>query len=363
MREFRKRCRESVKSIYAITHDSQKFRYSSTLSGLGKTLMGTLPAIFYGCTAEDLAPSAWAVAEEVRLNLTKSIADQEIESLDIFIFKDDDLRLLDCYQRVEKPAEWNGGITSSPGEIIVSVCANSGILPDEWPLIRSRGALGNIKASLENERRNTPVMSGEMHLIADNRHPDISEISLRPLVSEIYLRSICCDFKGKAYEGYPITDVRIYLTNINAECGILENTVKNPERILNSGKLRQEDLDGFNDPGLIYLELEEELDRAWTKPEARLWCYPSNPKNDTPGSPFTRLVIEGKVGGTTYFWPININRGEDGNGVERNMRYIYDIRITGKGSTDPDVPVDADNMVIKMRTERWEEKENYTVGF
>ena len=42
---------------------------------------------------------------------------------------------------------------------------------------------------------------------------------------------------------------------------------------------------------------------------------------------------------------------------------LSDIRITGKGSTDPDVPVDADNMVIKMRTERWEEKENYTVGF
>ena len=364
MKDYRKRCRELIKSVYAITHVSKTFRYySSTLSGLGKILMGILPAIFYGCTAEETASSAGTVTEEVRLNLTKSIGNQDLRSLDIFVFKDDDLRLLDCYQRVEKPGEWNGGITSSPGDIRVSACANSGVLPNEWPVIRSRGSLGNIKASLENESRQSPVMSGEIHINAHDGHQDASDISLRALTSEVYLRSICCDFKGKAYEGESITDVRIYLTNINAECGLFDNTIANPGRIINSGMLNEGDLEGFKDPGLVFLKLEDEIDRAWAKPEARLWCYPSNPKKDTPGSPFTRLVIEGKVGGTTYYWPININRENDGNGVGRNMQYIYDIRITGKGSTDPDIPVEAGNMDIKMRIERWDEKENCDIGF
>jgi hypothetical protein len=119
----------------------------------------------------------------------------------------------------------------------------------------------------------------------------------------------------------------------------------------------------FEDPGIVYQEIGSNIGKFWLKPEIKLWCYPSNAYEASIGTPFSRLVIEGKISGQTYYWPVNINRTEDGNGIDRNRQYIYDIKITRKGSTDPDIPVEAEDIEITFKTAIWEEKENCIVGF
>lgn len=283
--------------------------------------------------------------------------------MDIFVFKDDDLRILDCYQKVDSPKDWNGTVCSSSGDRIISICANSRIAADEWPWIRSRGSLEKMAVSLELERREHPYMSGEARVTARESRPVSAELVLRPLVSEIYLRSICCDFKGKPYAGEEITDVKVYLTNINAECGMLEDGDIYPRRVINSGRLCLDDLEMFEDPSLVYQEIGRNIGKTWMKPEIRLWCYASNAPEASIGTPFSRLVIEGKISGQTYYWPININRDYSNEGIDRNRQYIYDIKITRKGSDDPDIPVKAEDMDITFKTAIWEEKEDCIIGF
>ena len=73
-----------------------------------------------------------------------------------------------------------------------------------------------------------------------------------------------------------------------------------------------------------------------------------------------RLVIEGKIDGTTYYWPLTAG-GE--MGIERNMTYNYNILIRRKGTTDPDTPVEPKDIDIELNIKTWTEKENYQVRF
>ena len=81
------------------------------------------------------------------------------------------------------------------------------------------------------------------------------------------------------------------------------------------------------------------------------------------GSPFTRLVIEGKIQGETWYWPIDINRDEAGVGIERNSRYVFDIILRSKGTKDPDTPASPEMTEIKFETRKWKEKDGYHVEF
>jgi hypothetical protein len=74
-------------------------------------------------------------------------------------------------------------------------------------------------------------------------------------------------------------------------------------------------------------------------------------------------VIEGKVNGKTYYWPLNINRDRGGRGIERNKRYIYDIRLTRLGMDSPDMAIELYDNEVKMEVMEWEEKEEYSVRF
>jgi hypothetical protein len=67
--------------------------------------------------------------------------------------------------------------------------------------------------------------------------------------------------------------------------------------------------------------------------------------------------------GSIYYWPIEINRRGNGNGINRNCRYVYDITLTRLGNKDPDIPIEFEDMKICMEIQPWEEKEDYGVRF
>jgi hypothetical protein len=84
-----------------------------------------------------------------------------------------------------------------------------------------------------------------------------------------------------------------------------------------------------------------------------------------PGNPPTRLVLEGKIDGHIYYWPINIgHEAQEGTYVaERNHSYIYDIHIRRKGTSDPDIPISIKTGEIKLKVESWIEKKEYGIEF
>ncbi len=329
---------------------------------LGITLLSLLPAFFYGCgnaAADIRTPVA---ASSTMVSMQNSTA--EISTLDVFVFIDDRLQGLDCYQRFDDMDDWQETVMSGSGERIVSILANCPYGKERWYPMRSRHFLREVSVNLEDEFRNLPVMFGETAADMGNGS-SIEEMFLCPLASEVRLNSLCCDFTGRAYAGEKLSDVRVYLTNVNAECMISEDVdISPPIRIINAGKADEEDIGRFRDPGIIIQEIHDEIGTETVYPDVSLRCYRNDHPEETPGSPYTRLVIEGKVTGKTYYWPININRDtEEDCGVQRGKCYSYDVTITRKGSSDPDIPVKAADITINQEIKPWTGKEGYEVTF
>lgn len=282
-----------------------------------------------------------------------------IRSMDVLVFNDDLLQRIDCYQRFDKTSEEILQIGSCSGNKIIFLCANSQWGKDDWRAADSFRKTALMKADLEKEDRNHPLMSAE---IRTGTEEDIHIARLERLSSTVTVRSICCDFSGRPYDGENITEARIYLTNINGTCSITAKGTDKTERIINHGGLIAQDLMEFHDSTLVINHLGT-IGSSPTQAHTELICYPSTSLEDNIGSPFTRLVIEGKIQGETWYWPININRDPGGKGIERNMKYIYDIVLTRKGSKNPDTPISQDMAGITFEAERWNEKEEYHVEF
>lgn len=323
------------------------------------TLFLLLPAMLYCCSGspEVHIPSPAICSTKVSLNA-------DIRSMDVFVFKDDLLQKLDCYQRVDDMEEWNGSIVSGSGDRIISILANSPYDRQHWFTLKSRPHLESFPICLEDEVPEHAVMTGEVHAYANHDKAGYSEVRLTPLSSEIVLRSICCDFTGRAYAGAVLSDVRVYLTNVNAETMISCGSDRGPSRIINAGGYNESDAEAFRCKEIIMQEVTGEIGRRILYPDIRLRCYRNECAEESPGNPITRLVIEGCLEGERYFWPIDINRGSGTeNGIREGHRYTYDITITRKGSSDPDIPVESDDSIIRQEVSEWEEKERYEVIF
>lgn len=335
---------------------SHKFFHILSRPVLGNLIsLSLLPALFSNCSDR---PEMTMVR-----SLRMAYDPYCIETLDIFTFNDDTLRRLDSYQRIENDNSETLEIRSQNGSKHIVICANSHTEKDAWTGINSLDALRSRYTDLRMERREALFMSGEVHAEAGTE--EINDIRLRPLVSEVVLRSIRNDFSGKEYEGEDIRDAKVYLTNVNARCVILSDGETRPTHIINAGGLDDEETSGMADPEMLVRDIEVPIGPQTINTDISLLCYPSSSPEEGPGTPFTRLVIEGSIEGDTYWWPIPVNRGEGcpEPGIHRNRSYIYDVVITGKGSSSPDEDIMLEKMNYGLETREWEEKDEYMVCF
>ncbi len=352
-------CRENLSSVTLYMKFSIKNAIRPILGIL--TYFCLLPAVIHCCTApsDPLMPSPATFRTKVCLQ--QKISD--LESMDIFIFNDDIFQKLDCYQRFDDMDDWNGTVISGCGEKIMTAIANSPYEKEDWYELSSRSHLKSFSIRLEDEKKDNPVMTGEVNVSPDKDRFNRSDLRLAPLSSEIVLNSLCCDFSGRPYAGEKLSDVMVYLTNVNAESPFLEEEERNPVRIINAGGFCEDDVEEFAHRDLIVRNIEEDVGAKVIYPDIRMRCYRNNLPEESPGAPFTRLVIQGTLAGTTYYWPIDINREDNGDGISGGHRYTFDIRITRKGSFDPDRPIKAEDIVLRQSVSEWKEKERYEVVF
>lgn len=285
-----------------------------------------------------------------------------VESLEIFMFETGAMRTLDSYQRYEGNIEWEVQAVSRKGNRTAFVLANGQWQKEDWMYMNSYETLREVMTDLEKESRGYPVMTGEVEVCADGKQT--VWVDLKSLCSEIELRSVCCDFNGKSYEDKGISDMQAYLINVSAQCRLMHEDVVMPERIINMGGMNEDDMSRMREPELLFRETDHHLSSGdCLKTGFRFRCYPNNSPEESPGSPFTRLVIEGKIDGRTYYWPINVGREKGGTGIESNTRYGYDVTITGKGSDSPDSPVNSDVIGLKLEVLEWKEKDDYAIYY
>lgn len=343
----------------------KSFEFSQSLPVLGLTFLLIIP-VGHGCESLPCTDGNFTAAETVPVKMTvHSKANMDGRSVDMLIFADGKTKYLECWQKVRMPANGEVSIASMNGEKILMACSGMDSKDHgDWMWVSSIESLNDAWTELEAETADMPVLSGSCSFLAGAPYNMQPMLTMRRVSCEVHLRSLRCDFKGKPYEGEELSGIQVYLTNANASCRIW-NDPGTASRIINQGRLVMEDVARFKDPSLIWQKIEEDVGDIGTMLDIRLRCYPDSAQEEGPGTPFTRLVIEGILDGDTWYWPIDINRdGESSHqGLESNCVYTYDIVLTRKGSADPDTAIRTDEAAITMEVEKWEEKKDYTVGF
>ena len=122
--------------------------------------------------------------------------------LDILVFENDRLARLDAYQRID---EFNGNIAyieSTGGKKILFLYAGGPHYHFEWSHVNSYGCLKEMRTQLKHESIGQPTLSGECEIDAGGRS---GQISLKPLISEVRIEAISCDFSNTPYAGSQIT--------------------------------------------------------------------------------------------------------------------------------------------------------------
>ena len=320
------------------------------------------PAFFFACSEVALSDSLLPETVQGKRIMEMIFNGGDLpDSVDLFVFNDDMLRRIESYQRLPVISGTVEALTGEGDKIAVAVAnAPAGTFSERMP--ESYSALQAIRADLSLENGDRPMMSAQMNWSAHSSGRD--EISLSRLGSEVFIRSLACDFSGTEYEGEMMTDVSVYLINVNGRCSVLGGDSEAPEEIVNSGHLEPSYLDGMLSPQMLYAELGSPIDKKGIRTDISLYCYPNESADATAGSPYTCLVIEGKICGRTWYYPIPVNRDEDGRGgVARNCRYVYDILIRRAGSSDPSIPVASGAVITGFAAGGWKENDKVTVGF
>lgn len=329
------------------------------------------PTLFYGCSSPAAVEVPGGEVSVIHFKVSDEVfpgADAQYNT-DVFVFNDDALKRLDSYQKVRQEG---GVIASRSGDKIFVAVSNA--RTGEWTDIYSYEGLSSTRVLLQDEDPDNPVSVGIAGIRAGSG--EVNEIRMRRLVAEIRLTGLRTDFFGTEYEGEPLTDVRVYLTNVSGSCKIARDGCPPPEMIINSGRLDELSLKGFSHREIIFRELGD-VGRDGVGDDVSFFCYPGDHKEESQGSPFTKLVIEGKLRGKTHYYPLVVNRGgvsgtvsweegddgELGVGVRSGRTYCYDITICRGGTDDPDIPVEGGMVRIDGNIAGWEEKGNERIVF
>lgn len=363
MRDFTKHTRSKKGRILS----------SSTFCRSANALLILIPAfIFLSCSAE--VPETLPLSEEKQGKLKLHISsesgwqDRNIsgKAVDIFIFNDDGLRRIDSYQRLTTGNEPYIDAASRKGKKIVTAIVNPQEKDYEWNSISSFESVAGTYTDLRLEDPEFPLMSGVIHITATD--DGSFDMPVCPAISEVYVRSIKCDFSDRPYHDARLENASAYLTNINSLVTLVPDGSNTPSAPMNTDGYPTESMKRMEHPEMVYAGFNEDIGTETIYPEIRLYCYPNGSEEDTEGTPFTRLVIAGDIEGRRYYYPLNINRGEFGmsawhSGIERNCRYIFDITIRQTGVTDPCIPVSGETVTINGTVEPWYQRPETEIEF
>lgn len=314
--------------------------------------MVTLPLAFASCARTEDAPALTsninACLSPILLSHAAGVASSSVSHYDIFIYEDNEVMSLDSYCRADGGSIYLEAASTSGNKIGV-VVAN---IPDDkftYNDILSYQTLCDMVQDYAEEDPAHPVMCGSVHFTAGSRQPVM--VKLEPLLCRIRIRSLRVSFDERPYKGLKLEDACCYLINVNGRCPVFGTEPSNPSEIINYGAY---------DPYGSQRCRHPEMLRSEVLAGAQLYCYPSlHGDSSVPGQGTTKLVIEGKVAGVTYYYPVVV--GEDC--IRRGDAYCYDITITRTGCLDPDAEAVTAAVSVVCTPEDWKEYENETIEY
>ena len=321
----------------------------SSAAKIFSILLSINPAFFSSCILE---PPSGDIQIQKQIYILKAEKPTAAHA-DLFFFDCDGEQALDSYLRcnVGKDGLLDGSCrTGAKTAIVITDSPFSDYL---WNEIRTLDAINRLSFNLLDESPDSPAAIGKADIVPGGS--GCIRIKTTPFLCTVKVNSICCDFHGKDYENEQLTGVKVYLTNVSGSCRLSGDSPGNSW--YNLGGLDEESVKGMKRPWMLMKEFQQPIGDSTVFPEIILYCYPNPSDEDSFGTPVTRLVVEGSLGGTIYYYPLSLGRLDCGE------RRRLDIAITSKGTSDPDTPATSDMIKLVFNPSGWEEGRGGTIDF
>lgn len=302
---------------------------------------------------------------------TSSIKDKGINSIDIFIYNDDQLKRLDSYQRFDindllskegnnanenNEEIFNLEVGSSAGPKIILAVANAPESIYNEQNTHCYDTMLKLRYDIISENPQYPIMTCE---IKGNLGTTKNlKLNLTPLLASITLGKLNCKLKEARFKDKKITFNQVYLINVNRNGEIFKYEQFTPDRFINDSQLEENSLKGMLFPQMLYSKIE---DNNMLPENITFYAYPNDIGKETPGKSFTRLVIEGEFEGNIYYYPININA--EAGGIKRGGQYKLNVTIKNLGATDPNDAVEPETLETSFIVDKWKEEDQKIVEF
>ena len=173
-------------------------------------------------------------------------------------------------------------------------------------------------------------------------------IEVKRLASRVVLKKVTAAFTSPAEAALDCVLKRVYLINVAGDF----NLGATDDPTVWYSKMAYESPTGLDDLLNTTLSPSHDLKSSAYEVPSYHYCYQNHKQPDTQAttwSPrFTRIVAEVELGGTTYYYPVNIQYIDCGKSYE-----IENLTITRKGSTNPDQPITIQSGTFEITVKDW----------
>ena len=311
-----------------------------------------LPAFFSSCSPEE-KPATVHTKAQIYIQWSEIPTP---DALDLFFFHTEEPMRLDAYQQVTglEQSLFTYALSGNGPRRLAVLSGKAGDL-FAWSGIQTYASLGKVRFSLEEEDPSRPRLVGETLL--EEAQSRQTYLTLHPMLCTIRIRSVAADFSGRPYAGVPFHNNKLFLVNAGTECVPLGEDGGRPVSWMNTGMLDSLSVQQLPHPEMLVQEGCGSVGTRRVYPDQVLYCYANPAEEDLPGSPVTRVVLEGTIGTVKCYYPINLPAMEPGT------CYQLDITLKRMGSPDPDIPVESGAVIIETDILPWIARDPETLLF
>ncbi len=338
--------RTSPQQIH-LSLQSSTHRYTSVAL---VTAVLQVPAFFSSCERASVSTEAHTETQ-IYIQWTKNTTP---DAIDLFFFDTQGAQKLDTYQQLldvqgdSRPY----GVSGAGPKQLVALSGKAGYT-DPWLDILNYGSLCKKTYRLEDEDLDAPRLVAETRL--DGSASRMVLLHMQPMLAQIRVHSISCDFSGRPYDGKLFSNSALFLSNAGTEYKPLGPEGGHPVSWINAGALDSLASLALPQPWMVLQEGVGDIGKVRRYPDRQFFCY-ANPRGQD-GIPRTRLVLEGTLDGQHCYYPLEISH------LEAGKVYNFDITLRRMGSPDPDIPVSSDAVLVETQIIPWESRDAYTVTF
>ena len=180
-------------------------------------------------------------------------------------------------------------------------------------------------------------------------------IPVKRFAAKVQIDKITPAFTAPAHKALECKLTGIYLVNVNGSCPYtLTSTAGSTDYWYNKMKYVSGDCNALISDKLsspVTLQASADAVTPYTTSHY-LYCYPNPATTDSSSSTwsnrYTRLVVETTLGGTTYYYPVNIPTP-----AANTLYQITNMKITGLGSDSPDKLVEKGTISVSITVTDW----------